>query len=301
MAQRSLAVLAAAFALLILSCSQDPAPITLHGVSEGAGSAGVHTVMPGDTLYSVSERYNIPLRDIAMVNRVPAPFALTVGQRLRLPPPQDYRVRRFDSLYTISRLFNVSTSEIARLNHLAPPYRLHENQVIKLPSVSRLSQARRPPPVSPGFPESASAAPVPGVVRTPISIATPPRASSVFLRPVNGPVISDFGPTNDGLHNDGINFRAPENAPVLASENGVVAYVGNALKGAGNLVLLRHDGGWMTAYGHLNEFRVERGQTVQRGQVIGLVGATGFVDSPQLHYELRKGTQAVDPQEYLGL
>jgi murein DD-endopeptidase MepM/ murein hydrolase activator NlpD len=121
-----------------------------------------------------------------------------------------------------------------------------------------------------------------------------------FLWPVNGKVIARFGSIANGLHNDGINIAVPVGTPVHAADAGVVAYAGNELKGFGNLLLIRHANGWMSAYAHNDALLVKRGDTVKRGQVIAKAGATGNVTSPQLHFELRHNTEAVDPQAYLG-
>ena len=112
-------------------------------------------------------------------------------------------------------------------------------------------------------------------------------------------MVSTFGAKPGGLHNDGINIAAERGAPVRAAGDGIVAYAGNELRGFGELVLIRHDDGWVTAYGHNEDLLVDRGETVERGQIIGRVGATGSVSSPQLHFEIRKGIEAVDPLEYL--
>ncbi|WP_298378263.1 peptidoglycan DD-metalloendopeptidase family protein [Azospirillum sp.] len=125
--------------------------------------------------------------------------------------------------------------------------------------------------------------------------APPPRGGARFLWPVKGRLISGYGPKPDGLHNDGLNIAASKGAAVVAADNGVVAYAGNELRGFGNLLLLKHADGWITAYAHLDRIEVERGATVKRGQTVGRVGQTGSVTSPQLHFELRKGSQAVDP------
>ncbi|WP_343868144.1 M23 family metallopeptidase, partial [Caenispirillum bisanense] len=134
----------------------------------------------------------------------------------------------------------------------------------------------------------------------PAPVGEPPaRAGGRFAWPVKGPVLAGYGPAGPGLHNDGINIAVPTGTPVKASENGVVVYAGNELKGFGNLLLLKHDGGWMTAYAHNSELLVPRGATVKKGDVIAKSGATGNVDRPQVHFELRKGTKAVDPTKYL--
>jgi murein DD-endopeptidase MepM/ murein hydrolase activator NlpD len=119
------------------------------------------------------------------------------------------------------------------------------------------------------------------------------------LWPVNGHVISHFGPKAGGLHNDGINIAAARGTRVRAAENGVVAYAGNELRGFGNLLLIRHGDGWVSAYAHNDRLLVGRGDSVRRGQAIALVGMTGNVATPQLHFELRRGANPVDPLDYL--
>ena len=117
--------------------------------------------------------------------------------------------------------------------------------------------------------------------------------------PVSGRVIAGFGGRPDGTHNDGINMSVPLGTDVHAAEAGVVAYAGSELKGYGNLVLLRHDNGWVTAYAHNDELLVKRGDKVRRGQVIGKAGKTGTVDQPQVHFELRQGSKPVDPTPFM--
>ena len=135
--------------------------------------------------------------------------------------------------------------------------------------------------------------------RAKIPSQTPARSSSKFLSPVKGEIISSYGPKKGGLHNDGVNIRAARGSAVKAAENGVVVYAGNELKGSGNLILVRHADRWMTAYAHLDGVSVKRGDVLKRGQVIGTVGSTGSVDSPQLHFEVRRGTEALNPKLYI--
>jgi murein DD-endopeptidase MepM/ murein hydrolase activator NlpD len=116
---------------------------------------------------------------------------------------------------------------------------------------------------------------------------------------VRGPVLVRYGPGANGTQNDGINIAAALGTPVLAASDGVVAYAGNELRGFGNLILLKHADGWTTAYAHCESISVKRGDRVKRGQPIARVGATGAVSEPQLHFELRRGTRALDPQSYL--
>ena len=121
-----------------------------------------------------------------------------------------------------------------------------------------------------------------------------------FRWPVNGRVITAFGPKPSGQQNDGINLAVPEGTPVKSAEDGVVAYSGSELKGYGNLILVRHSNGFVSAYAHNSELLVKRGDNIQRGQIIARAGQTGNVTSPQLHFEIRKGSTPVDPATYLG-
>jgi murein DD-endopeptidase MepM/ murein hydrolase activator NlpD len=116
---------------------------------------------------------------------------------------------------------------------------------------------------------------------------------------VRGRVIAGFGSETSGQHNDGINLAVPEGTSIKAAEEGTVAYAGNELKGYGNLLLVRHSNGFVTAYAHASELLVKRGDQVKRGQIIARAGQTGSVSSPQLHFEIRKGATPVDPMRYL--
>lgn len=146
--------------------------------------------------------------------------------------------------------------------------------------------------------KTASAAPLGKVTVT--SQPLPPVGDApIFAWPVSGPVVSDFGTTANGGKNDGINIAAPVNTPIRASASGTVSYAGNELKDYGNLVLLKHSGGYTTAYAHADRLVVTRGDFVARGQVIGYVGQTGDVSTPQLHFEIRTATTPVNPHTYL--
>ena len=142
----------------------------------------------------------------------------------------------------------------------------------------------------PAAPTQTAALPVP---------EPPPSSGGRLLWPVAGNVLSEFGPKPNGQHNDGINIVVAKGTPVKAADDGVVAYAGNELKGYGNLVLIRHDNGFVSAYANNGELKVKRGDKVNRGQTIATSGQTGNVSSPQLHFELRKGSTPVDPMPYL--
>ena len=126
-----------------------------------------------------------------------------------------------------------------------------------------------------------------------------PPTRNTFLWPIEGSVISGFGAKPDGKHNDGINIAAPVGSKIRAAQNGVVAYAGNELRGYGNLVLIRHDGGWMTAYAHNDSLLVGKGDVVRRGQVISRSGKSGRVSRPQAHFEIRRDGEPQDPLSLL--
>ncbi len=300
--------------------TQPPAPVVYYGQTEGEGSAGVHNVIEGDTLYSISKRYKIAMRDIVFANDLVSPFTLSVGQRLKMPAPREYTVQDGDTLYAIARIFNLSANELARTNAIYPPYIVHAGDVLTLPSanpavedsvqdnvkIARATNGKAVPAPSvnaqslspPQRQASVKSTPKPAR-KAKITAKTPARSSSKFLRPVNGKVISRYGPKKGGLHNDGVNISAPRGTPVAAAENGVVVYVGDEIKGSGNLVLVRHSNRWMSAYAHLDKTTVTRGQVIKRGTKLGTVGSTGSVTSPQLHFEVRRGTQALNPERYM--
>ncbi|MDE2184353.1 MAG: M23 family metallopeptidase [Alphaproteobacteria bacterium] len=121
-----------------------------------------------------------------------------------------------------------------------------------------------------------------------------------FSWPVNGRILSGFGSYASGERNDGINIGTPYGEPIRAAADGIVTYAGNDLRSYGNLALIKHDGNYVTAYAHAERFIVSRGDHVAKGQVIGYAGSTGDVASPQLHFEIRRGVQPIDPQPLLG-
>ena len=141
-------------------------------------------------------------------------------------------------------------------------------------------------------------APQPEAVKAPVQEPeqTASLSPSNFRWPARGRVIAGFG-ANGG--NEGINIAVPEGTPVKAAEAGTVTYAGSEVKGYGNLVLIRHDNGYVTAYAHNSALNVKRGDQVKRGQVIATAGQTGNVTSPQLHFEIRKGATPVDPIKHL--
>ena len=290
-------------------------------------ASGVIRVKIGDTLFILSRRYGVSARAIIEANDLTPPYRLERGESLILPRPRVHSIVRGDSLYKISRRYGVDAYELARLNHLRSPYRIYVGQKLILPSsgASDMPEDTTVPKREPVQTEKLSsvkesAAPVPEIpapsrkpnkpksrvkpstqIQTALKTIAVPRVktSGRFNWPVRGRLLSVYGSKGDGLHNDGINIVAPRGASVRAAGSGVVAYAGNELRGFGNLLLIKHPGGWVTAYAHNDSLLVKRGDKVGKGQVIAKVGASGNVVRPQLHFEIRKGKRAINPLRHL--
>jgi murein DD-endopeptidase MepM/ murein hydrolase activator NlpD len=201
---------------------------------------------------------------------------------------------------------------LARANNLQPNSRLKVGERLTIPGGRKVA-ARHVPAPKVTAPHTVAAEKVASIptqhariakpeVQETKSIAhkvEPAGAIPSFRWPVRGRIIAGFGPRPNGSQNDGINLAVPEGTPIKATDDGVVAYAGNELKGYGNLVLIRHSGGYVSAYANASSLLVKRGDTVKRGQVIARAGQTGNVTSPQLHFEIRKGSTPVDPAKYL--
>lgn len=352
-----LAVAAVSLGFLLAGCNQSGRPAVVevqqsYGAPPPAAvvaSGSTYTVIPGDTVYGVAERFQVPIRSLIELNGLQPPYRLASGQTLQIPAQREHVVKDGESVNDIAQAYGIDVSTLTRLNGIPAPYTLRPGQRLLLPSTvpaqstavaaapsatgttqpapsaarsSAVTVMELPPPNLPAQPPTSDepgatgtpqtgalpqpqvpSAPAaePATTQPPAAVPQPaPLTGGRFLWPVNGKVISGFGPREGGLHNDGINIAAPAGTPVRAAENGVVAYAGNELRGFGNMLLIRHADGWMSAYAHNEALLVKRGDNVVRGQTIARVGQTGNVSSPQLHFELRRGAEAVDPMEYLG-
>jgi murein DD-endopeptidase MepM/ murein hydrolase activator NlpD len=231
-------------------------------------------VTPGETLTKISRLYGKPIHEIAKANNILAGAKLNVGDRLVIP--------------------GVRTSALkANATAIKPAPAVAQGK----PAPTAAAAPSEPEPAV-----SASVfAPVAETTGSKDAVKSADAAGSLpkFRWPANGRVIAGYGPTTNGQQNDGINIALPENTPVKAAEDGVVAYAGNELKGYGNLILVRHPNGYVTAYAHAKELVVKRGDQVKRGQVIARSGQTGNVNAPQLHFEIRKGASPLDPMRFL--
>lgn len=263
-------------------------------------------VAPGDTLRSIGARTGVGAEAIARANALDDPDRIRIGQRLRIPGGRYHIVQAGESGIAIARAYGVPWAELVRLNALAEPFVLRVGQGLLLPptsSVAAMTLEQRAAAFSididdiltggePALAQNAAPPPTSVVTKSP---ATSGGFDGRFIWPVNGRVISRFGPAGAGRVNDGVNIAVPVGTPVLAAADGVVVYAGTGISVFGGLILLRHADGWSTAYGHAGELLVKRGDTVRSGQIIARSGQSGYVDSPQLHFQIRRSRTPVNP------
>jgi murein DD-endopeptidase MepM/ murein hydrolase activator NlpD len=202
------------------------------------------------------------------------------------PATDRHTVRSGETLSGIARRHDVGVTELAQANGIGQPYRVYAGQKLRIPGADAPETAT----VALGHSE--------GSVRLATG-APPPLDGDDFLWPVNGKVIGAFGPIDQWRRRDGIDIAARRGAPVLAAQDGIVAYAGDGIPGYGEMILLRHDQGYITTYAHNATLLVEVGDVVERGQVIARVGDTGEATQSMLHFELRKGRTPIDPQTRL--
>ncbi|CAK0753733.1 lipoprotein NlpD [uncultured Gammaproteobacteria bacterium] len=281
-----------------------------------------YTVGSGQSLSGIAQSTGIDQHEIIRLNDLQPPYALRSGQKLRLPggsgggmsvaatTANDQASPPIASLGHKPTPGAIEATSLAPYSHptaaasagapsplaIAPPVPL--TRPTAPPPEPAHAAAARPPLAAPQTASPAVAPPVPPAP-TAVTETPAPRAGSRFLWPVKGKIISGYGPKPDGLTNDGVNIASPPGSAVTAADHGVVVYAGNELHGYGNLLLVRHSDGFITAYAHLDQMAVERGDRVVRGHKIGTVGGTGSVSSPQLHFEVRKGSQPVNPMEHM--
>jgi murein DD-endopeptidase MepM/ murein hydrolase activator NlpD len=307
--------------------------------AQGSAHGGTTIIVgTSDTLEALSRRYNVSTAAILQANGYKGPRALSPGQQLIIPrptaaapalaapaskpataAPSVHVVNRGDTLLGIARRNHVPVADLARVNSLDASAKLKLGQRLTVPGAKTAAAAPAAQPAAALAPPATRTAALAGsppqsarlaqatakVEDAPATAGAPVKASEAtgalptFRWPVRGKVITSYGAKTNGKSNDGINLAVPEGTPVKAAEDGVVAYSGNELKGYGNLVLVRHSNGYVTAYAHASELLVKRGDTIKRGQIIAKSGQSGEVGSPQLHFEIRKGSSPVDPLQFL--
>ncbi len=247
---------------------------------------GTYQVQAGDSLYRIARQHDVRVADLQRANGITNPRQLKPGTTLHVPGRGDGSARFAGAPQSAPDSRSEPEAPRAIASGTQPTVINSERRVAAL-NTGRITDAT---------PAAASnyAKPVQSVAITPSQIAT-----NTLRWPSKGKILSGFGQRTDGTHNDGINIAVPRGTDVHAAADGEVAYAGSELKGYGNLVLLRHDNGWVTAYAHADQLLVKRGDKIRRGDVIAKAGATGQVNQPQLHFELRQGSKPVDPLPYL--
>ena len=285
--------------------------VTPAAILQANGYKGPRALSPGQQLI-------IP--HPAALAAAPAPADPPI-RPAAVTPPSVHVVNRGDTLLGIARRNHISAAELARANGIEPNAKLPLGMKLTVPAkAAALAPAAPQPAVA--LQPAAGSAPTTKIaavtaetqqkarlaqttsaddtpLETPVKATEATGALPTFRWPVRGKVITSYGAKTNGKANDGINLAVPEGTPVKAAEDGVVAYSGNELKGYGNLVLVRHSNGYVTAYAHASELLVKRGDPIKRGQVIAKSGQSGEVGSPQLHFEIRKGSTPVDPLQFL--
>ncbi len=296
------------------------------------------TVRPGDTLYSLSRRHGTSVQALRAANNL-SNNDISVGQRLYLTKARTvrskiaksrvraktYEVRPGDTIYSIARSHGIDQKSLARANEISDTGHISPGQTLTIPGGrsktvqkrlrakptkiavktsqrTRVASLKNAPIPYPTSKPKQTLKPTPRKTRVASLRKLPKptaRSKSHFRWPVRGRVISSFGKKSKGVHNDGINIAVPFGTSVKAAENGVVAYAGNELKGYGNLILIRHSGNWVSAYAHNSKLLVQRGDKIQRGQIIAKAGKSGSVTQPQVHFELRKGSKPVNPISHM--
>ncbi len=251
-------------------------------VAAVAAPSSTHFVNHGDTLASIARKNHISAAELARANGLDPSAKLKLGTRLAVPGAKTAAVAAPLAAAPVGAAPVAGTLQ---------PVAAAPAPATKMAAVAAPVQSARLAQATANVEDKAAEAPAKAAETT--------SALPTFRWPVRGKVVTSYGAKTNGKSNDGINLAVPEGTPVKAAEDGVVAYSGNELKGYGNLVLVRHSNGYVTAYAHASELMVKRGDTIKRGQVIAKSGQSGEVASPQLHFEIRKGSSPVDPLQFL--
>jgi murein DD-endopeptidase MepM/ murein hydrolase activator NlpD len=306
--------------------------VTPQAILAANGYKGPRALSPGQQLIipHPGATAAVPAPLMAPVAAAPAMAPAAKPVAVMAAPSSMHFVNHGDTLASIARKNHISSAELARSNGLDPSAKLKLGTKLTVPGAKTAALAApvaaAPVGAAPaaGTLQPVAAAPAPATrmaaiaapaqsarlaqattnveekpAETSAKAAETTSALPTFRWPVRGKVVTTYGAKTNGKSNDGINLAVPEGTPVKAAEDGVVAYSGNELKGYGNLVLVRHSNGYVTAYAHASELLVKRGDTIKRGQVIAKSGQSGEVASPQLHFEIRKGSSPVDPLQFL--
>jgi murein DD-endopeptidase MepM/ murein hydrolase activator NlpD len=245
--------------------------IEYPGSGAAPGTAAVYVVKEKDTVDGISRRYGVSSQAVIDRNKLQSPYTIRPGQTLELPG---------------ARVATDSSSEPTTAVAAAP---------------APVKKETLPPPPTPGeAPKPAAPAPAAG---QPTPLSPPSSAASAsaprFAWPVKGKVLVPYGGAAGGQKNDGIDIQAETGDPVKAADGGTVVYAGSEVAHLGNLLLVQHPGGYITAYGNNDALLVKKGDEVKKGQTIAKSGSSGGAPSPRLHFEVRRGSKTVDPTSVL--
>lgn len=275
-------------------------------------------IQQGDNLLRIALNNNSTLREIATINNIKPPYKVYVGQKIKVPVKNNseiknspntkttnkeyYKVQKGDNLYSISRDTGISVGNLISYNNLKKPYNIYVGQKLYLKNrknntnnvvqkqaqenkqVAKLEKVEQP--------KTQSSSTSTNTQSTQQSIA-------LFAWPARGEIIKKFGKQANGDYSDAIHIKAPLGTPILSANDGEVAYAGNELKGYGNIIIVKHNNGWLSIYGYCDTMKVKVKDKVSKGQTIGTVGQTGDINEPQLYFSIRKGRVVMDPMKYL--
>ena len=251
-------------------------------------SKRIITVYEGDSLYSISKREGVSIKSIIKANKLKPPFILYKGDKIIVAKPMVYIVKKGHTLHDIANCFEVNISDIMKINQLKNNDRIYEGDKLFIPITESNTQSK-----CINIKKT--------ITRKNINKPSEPSNNKKYsyMWPVKGKVISKFGLMAKGLRNDGINISADIGKPVFAIESGKIVYAGNEIQAFGNLVLIKHYNNKTSAYAHLDKINVKKGESVNKGEIIALVGNSGKVSIPQLHFEIRDKNGPLDPLKYL--
>jgi murein DD-endopeptidase MepM/ murein hydrolase activator NlpD len=273
-------------------------------------SASTYIVRNGDSLRLIAVRTGAGSEAIARANNLRQPYTITPGQHLAIPAGRYHTVRDGETGIAIAIAYGVDWSRVVTVNELEEPYILRTGQRVLIPDAGPETLEQRaarfhldiddivtggqPALANKGKPAKPTASSA-RVLPSTSAVAPPASFTGQFQWPVRGSIVKRFGPGGTGERSDGIKIAVPLDTPILASADGVVAYVGSDIPALGGVIILRHGSTYTTVYGHAGQLLVQRGQSVKKGQMIGLSGHSGYADRPELHFEIRQGRTPVDP------
>jgi len=282
--------------LLLSACTNNKylAPVINKNISPENVKSISKTIKiyTGDSLYSISKREGVSIRSIIEVNNLEPPFILYEGKELIIPLSKIHTVQTGNTLWDIANCYKVSVIEIRGLNNLKVKDKIYKGKKLFIP----INEKNR----NLGCKDTSKL--IVKVDKRKKKILNKKNIVSNktdYLWPVKGKILSKYGLLAKGLRNDGINISANKGDPVFASKDGKVVYAGNEIQAFGNLILIKHYDNKTTAYAHLDKIKVKKGQTVKKGEVIAVLGNSGKVSKPQLHFELRDSNGPLNPLKYL--